>query len=431
MAQISFALPYNSKWIEGIYRLEVTDRTIGYNSATGVEGVANKQWQELSDRTNYLKKLLDKAHKEGHHSLTYKDFLPTTKIPESKLSLAHSTADLNDRLLSIDRGKQSSIEALDNLTDVNASYTSILTVLMPYSREYFKTYTDYELFTNVVKLRGFGSTVIRKEVAGDDSLDVDNSDGVEPGSTYFLMDKDGKHVEEVVVLSVLTKNRIRLTKNCKYTRSYGFMACTTLVPEEGIASITGPFAYVTSTIDVLEGSEYGKLFIHRDNVAATGKVLYCIDGTKVWNEAELIGSDNFFDGTIDDIYRLPAAKLKLRIEYQANTNSYNLHYFVVKAIHHYIAAEDIQQPTIITVREDKTTKKVTINASKYRSLWSLAQKNIEARIIKNTQTLVYTTGTGTSVTISLPNTERPLQLQVRYTDIEGTHSRWSQSYIME
>ena len=434
--QISFAIPCESQWIEGIYQLECSDLLSGYDPETGVDGVSNQQAKELGDRTLYLRDLLNADHANGHHSLENADFDDATKIPESALKLDHSTQDLHDAIEAVKNDTARGNETISSLTDVNLSYTSVLTVLMPYSREYFRTHADYELFTDRITLRNYGYTHISREIAGDDSLDVEDATGIEAGKTYFLMNIDGTDVEEVVVLSVLNDNRVRLTSDLVHTRSSGYLATSTLIPQEGKATVNSGFVYTTGIIDTLVDAESGKLFIHRDNVAADSVVRYCMDGSDTWRVAERLGQELFYDGSIDDIFALPAGKLKLRIEYSDSADRFNLYYFVVKAIWNYIAIENIRRPEISSV--SLTGNVLTVTGGPYASLWQIPQDHSEARVIDASDDyhVVKASGVGvsTSVAVALPSSvlnARPLYAQLRYVDVEGTGSRWSKSYIVE
>jgi hypothetical protein len=58
-------LPQVSTFHAGIYQIETTDKALG-----GVDGVSNRQAQELSDRTNWLKQAIETHDPEldGHHA---------------------------------------------------------------------------------------------------------------------------------------------------------------------------------------------------------------------------------------------------------------------------------------------------------------------------------------------------------------------------
>ena len=435
--KISFVIPCEAQWVEGIYRLETSDRVLGYDPETGEDGAANRQWKELGDRTLYLKAIEDATHTDGHHQLTNADFAEGTKIPESALQLHHGTDEIHACIEQLRTDTNAAKDTIETLTDVNLSYTSVLTVLMPYSREYFKTNTDYELFTDAVKLRSFGHTTIAKEIAGDDSIDVENAAGIEPGKTYFLMDYDGNNVEEVTVLAVLTDNRIRLNTNCVHTRNSGYMATTTLLPQDGVTTVYHAFTYITAIVDTLSDADYGKLFVHRDACEVTDKkVYYCRDGSNSWLPAEYVGQENFYDGTVDDVFKLPSGLLKLRIDYGMCEQPYKLYYFVVKGISEYISIENICRPVIqtVTVQDDI----VTVTGSPYASLWGIEQNAIQVRILREdeyTPEVCLTTayGDSTHCSVQLPpalRTARPLRVQLKYIDVEATQSRWSEGYVL-
>ena len=434
---VSFVIPCEAQWVEGIYRLETTDRVLGYNPDTGEDGPANTQWRELGDRTLYLKALLDTEHEEGHHSLVSANFTDDAKIPESALHLDHGTEELKQLIDEVRNRNDAVSYIINNLTDVNVSYMSVLTVLLPYSREYFKTGTDYELFTDAVKMRNFGYTRIVREIAGDDSLDVGSTKDIVPGKTYFLMDNDGGRVEEVIVLSVLTESRIRLTTDLQYTRTSGYLGASTLLPENGKASTSTGFTYTAGPLDTLATAAYGKFYIHRDDVAIQNRrVLYQKDGSSTWQTAEFLGEDHFYDGTIDDVYRLPSGILKLRVEYGTPAERYSLYYMVLKAVNNYVATEDVRRPVIDSVEVNNNT--FTVHGNGYASLWGIPQKSASVRIINENEYLpdysvITAYGDVQTLTVTMAGTlasQRPLCVQLRYTDEEGTSSRWSNGYTV-
>jgi hypothetical protein len=434
--KISFVIPCEAQWVEGIYRIETTDRVLGYDPATGDDGVANRQWKELGDRTLYLRALGQAAHSDGRHSLTDADFVPETRIPESALKLDYGTAALQGLIAGLRADTQTARRIIEQITDVNLSYASVLTVLVPYSREYFRTNCDYELFMDGIKMRSFSSTGIVREISGDDSLDVESTEGVEVGKTYILMGPGGEDVEEVTVLSVLTEHRLRFTASLTKTRSSGYMASTSLLPSNGEAVVTRPFVYLSDKVDTLSDAAYGNLYVHRDNVEATGKVYYCLDGSSVWHLAEYVGNEHFLDGSIDDVFRLPAGIMKLRIEYSSATYPWKLYYFVLKAVEDYVVVEDVRRPVIESVEIDGRCVVATGDA--YASLWDIPQDAVEIRVsleneykARTARATIY--GGANRAAVTLPYDmaeERPLRVQLRYKDIEGTFSRWSSGYVI-
>jgi hypothetical protein len=252
------------------------------------------------------------------------------------------------------------------------------------------------------------------------------------------MNTDGTDIEEVVVLSVLENNRVRLTSDLIHTRSSGYMASTTLLPQQGKAEVKpSGFVYLSDYINVLEGSEAGQLCIHRDNVDVSKTVYYLTENGNSWQIAEYVRKENFYDGTIDDIYTLPVTKLKLRIEYSGNAENYNLYYFVVRGINNHLAVEEIRRPEISNVSVSGSV--LQVHGNTYASLWGVQQAGAEARVVSVTDNSGLTVsgtveGEVSDVTVRLPEdwrNVRPLYVQLRYKDTEGTLSRWSTTFVVE
>lgn len=95
MAEDPYRLPCVPLWEEGIYRIEISDPALGYDPATGKDGVANVQGLQLGNRTLWLKALLEAGHaSDGGHALRNVDFMDSSAIPESCLELDAPTAAL-------------------------------------------------------------------------------------------------------------------------------------------------------------------------------------------------------------------------------------------------------------------------------------------------------------------------------------------------
>ena len=441
---ISYVIPCESQWVEGIYRLEIDDRVLGYNKETGTDGPANIQAKELGDRTLYLRDILNAEHNAGHHALTTADFTDVTKIPERALKLNYSTQELNNLINTLRSGTQATSDRVNNLADVNMSYMSVLSILLPYSREYFNTGVDYELFTDNVRMSTFGSTRILKEIIGDDSLDVESTKGLEVGKSYFLMDIHGNNVEEVTVMCILTETRVRFTTNLQHTRTSGYLSGSTLVPQEGLVTVNKRFVYMTAQVDTLADAASGLFYVHRDAAEIPyRKVYYCRENSNTWQEAVYLGEERFYDGSIDDVYQLPSGLLKLRVEYdpstQANAQPYNIYYMVLKAVNTYVSPDDVRRPVILSA--DLNNTRLTVLGNEYRSLWDIPQKSATLRVITGnayepeySTTTIYGDQTDhDNIAITLPGNiafVRPLRIQLKYTDLENTQSRWSAAYVL-
>lgn len=433
MAKISFVIPCEANWTEGIYQLEVSDLVLGYDPVLATDGPANQQWKELGDRTLYLRKILDAEHENGHHNLTADNFLPDTNIPESKLNLDYGTADLSEALDDLESRTEKAIDLLSQRNSEDISAAGILGRLLPWIQEYFDSGASFDLLNATSTLRIFRNTPITSEIAGDDSLDVVSTSGVVEGQTYFLMDEDGGNCEEAEVLSVLTDTRIRFTKALSHTRASGILSSVNIMAGDGATVISRDFIFYSSWNDTLQGADSGKLHIHRDNSGERGRVFWKSSDLDDWHEAEFIDSVNFYDGTVDDIFLLPAKGLRFKVEYTATGESWKIYWLALKAVIKMTLPETVRQPEILNL--ELSGQRLTVRGNPYASLWDIPQGKFELRInSKNNYAIeparfgVFGASTGMSVNLAVSIlAEAPLMASIRYTDSEGSRSRWSEA----
>lgn len=433
MAKISFVIPCEANWTEGIYQLEVSDLALGYDPVLATDGPANRQWKELGDRTLYLRKILEAQHENGHHNLTADNFLPDTQIPESKLALDYNTASLSDELNGLAARTEKAIDLLAQRHSEDISPVVILGRLLPWLQEYFDNGASIDLLNTTSALRTFKSAQITSEIAGDDSLDVISTEGIEAGQIYFLMDKDGNNLEEAEVLAVLTDTRIRFTTSLIHTRTSGILSSVNIVALDGEALISRDFTFYSSWNETLLGADYGRLYVHRDNSGKRGKVFWKEAESEDWHEAEYIDSVNFYDGTVDDVFLFSAASLRFKIEYAATAESWKIYWLALKAVHKIILPETVRQPEILSLK--LSGKHLTVRGNEYASLWDIPQGRFELRInAKNNYAIeparYSVNGASCGMSVNLASsilTEESLMASIRYTDSEGTHSRWSEA----
>lgn len=425
-----FILPCEPVWEDSIYQLEVTDPVLAYNPATNVDGPANRQAQQLGNRTLYLRKFLEKAHTDGRHALTDADFVDGTRIPEAALKLDHGTNELLDRAVALKTGVASTLQRAEDVLNVTLSFSGAMLQLIPYSREYSENASAFELFTDDFNLRGFIGTKIVREIHGDDSLDVEDTAGIHPGQTYILSDADGANAEEVTVMSVLTEHRIRFTTELQYTRTSGVLSASNLIPNGNGATATGAFTYLSDYQKTLVGAVSGKLIVHRDNVPVTGKAFYQKVGSDVWEEAALSESRTFADRTVDDIYILPEGELCFRLEYTAHTDPYNVYYIVLQPVKSMVWLEDIRLPEIENA--EMQGNHIVLQDGKYASLYDIPQKSAEVKISRehhfSGEIFTFTVAAGAQISAELPAEylgDETVYVRLRYTDIDGNISRWS------
>ncbi len=431
MAHISFYLPCEPFWHEGVYQLETSDFATGYNPVLGTDGPANRQWKELGDRTLFLKDILEAEHVNGRHRLKAGDFAQGEPIPEEKLKLDYGTSELALMISGLETDCARAYEILNLRNSQELSPAAILGRILPSLREYYDSGASIDLLGVTASLREFTATAILKEIAGDDSLDVESTRGIYPGNTYFLMDQDGGRVESATVLSVLTDHRIRFTASLSITRNAGLLSSANIPPEADGALIYRDFVYQSDWVDAVSGSKGGRLFVHRDAGQFGGKCWWQGKDGGGWKEAELVSRDSFYDGTCDDVFLLPGIPLRFRVEYPASETPWKLYWLALQAQRELVLPETVRRPQIESV--EFSGKTIAVHGSPYASLWDLPQGGLEMRLgIKDSFTIppqifaVSGKSDGMSVTCKDEYLEKmPLTVSIRHSDIEGTKSRWS------
>lgn len=431
MARISFALPCEPEWVEGIYQLEVSDLVLGYDPTLAKDGPANRQWRELGDRTLFLRKLLEAAHKNGRHAFTAADFAENTVIPEEKLALDVPTGALAKELEELEIAAKRATDLLNQRNSEDLSPACLLGKLLPWIPEYFDNGASFDLIGDTSMLRAFTSARITSEIAGDDSLDITDTRGVSAGQSYFLMDEDGGNLEEAKVLSILTDTRVRFETALKITRSTGILCSANIPGSLNGAQVYRDFVWRSSLASDLCGGLYGKMFVHRDKSGTEGRVFWQEESSDEWHEAELAERMNFYDGTVDDVFILPAKKLRLKAEYPASDKPFSVYWIALKLITKFTLPETVRQPEIEELELRGQT--LTVKGNGFASLWNLPQGGFELRVnSKNNfgaqaeRFDICGEAQGMSALLSPEILElAPLVASIRYRDCEGKLSRWS------
>lgn len=436
MAETHTVLPTSPAWEEGIYQLEVGDLILGYNRETGLDGLSNLQWKQLGNRTLFLRELFETEHPDGIHVLRNHDIVDNAGIPERKLELDYGTLELDERLRLLAEEFSRTKARTEQVINLGLSFAEAMNKLVPLYQEYANTRCVYELFVSDFSARPIQGTAITKEIAGDDSLDVVSTAGIKPGSSYFLTDPDGGRREEVTVMSVLTEHRIRTTTALEYTRNEGMLSLTSLVPiigANGGAVAHGDFVYLSEYMDVLDGAVRGRLVLHRDAGETSKNVYYNVQGTNTWESAAFLETRQFTDGTVDDIFSLPAEKLRIRIEYSGGNYPYTVYYLVIQPIRAVVWIEDIRWPKVLSVVVNGD--QASIKIAPYASLYAVPQHSTEVCLSSHQYfgefAVTYQVpGDSDIVVVTIPQElldRKQMFVSVRQFDIDGLYSRWSES----
>lgn len=426
-----FKLPCEPVWEDSIYQLEVTDPVLGYNPATNQDGHANRQALQLGNRTLYLRKIIEAFHPDGKHSLTNADFVDGIQIPESALRLDYGTQQLMDGVTNIETSVVNTMQRSEDILQVTLSFSGAMLQLIPFSQEYSGNACAFELFTDNFSLRSFNGTKIIREIRGDDSLDVESTEHIREGEMYILANEDGSDAEEVIVRSVLTEHRIRFTSELRYTRNYGIMAATNLIPNGDGATAFGDFTYISDNITALKDAVSGRIIVRRDGGDITCQAWYRPKGHPDWFVAAYQETREFADGTVDDVFAVPDGETSIKLVYSGGIYPYNVYYIAVQPIKSLIWIEDIRNPEIVSATLEGDC--LTVQGNEYASLYAIPQASLEIKVstehhFTGEHVLEETKGAVTEGKIQITQEmleDNDLFVRLRYKDIEGNVSRWS------
>lgn len=436
MADERYCLPCLPVWEEGIYQIEITDPALGYDPQTGKDGVANIQALQLGNRTLWLKARLEAAHApDGSHALRDADFSDATAIPESRLSLDAPTG----RLLEAANANDAAMDALrgqaGNKDDADLSLAGALRTLIPLSLAYAATPYAYELFTDSLSLREAARTTLLKAIAGDDSIDVMDAGGFEPGGWHVLCDEDGGRPELVRIMAVLTRRRIRCAAALAVTRRSGRLEGCSLEPGVGCGRASHAWLYVSRMTDIFRESTSGRLVVRRDPIAPgtdAPLAFWMPENAVAWNPLPLLGTEQAEASCVEDVFAAPGGVGRLLLRYPAGTESCRVYSLVLMPDAVMVSPMDridcIRRPDVAQARYAEG--KLEVRATPYASLYAIPcfGLDIETTLDGRAEILRVPTLTGA---VSLRLDRMPASLRLRWTDRENSVSAWSDAVTPE
>lgn len=434
MSQASYTIPELPIWVAGIYRLETTDPALGYNPVTGEDGPANKQWEQLTYRTAYLKTLLEKQHLfGGHHQLSDADFKTDVLIPETKLQLTYPTRVLEQNISDTETRISDIRSAIDGSQDSGSlSLSGSIQKLVPLSWEYEGVRHDCELFTDSLTMRDIRQITVTASTAGDDSIDVTSTQNIYPGDRFVLTNKDGTIYEEVSVLSVLTAKRIRCTAPVQHTHTYAYLQATNIPIGTEAAIASRDMLYLSGYLTTLNSCDSGRLIIrHSPEKSAQISVAYIEDSIEDWKKIPLFRRDEYTEYQEDIFILDKSERLRLKIAYTGLQNSTTFHSIILMADSDITWIEDILQPEVLSA--DCNNFLLVLRGSTFGALYGEKQGGFQvqyarSRDFSTIEKTVTLSGeavlTGIYIKKDLKGTQCFARL--RYFDSAGTLSRWSE-----
>ncbi|MEH0020892.1 MAG: hypothetical protein V6Z89_14650 [Desulfobacter sp.] len=152
-------------------------------------------------------------------------------------------------------------------------------------------------------LPGLTSTVV-DAVAGDDSLDLDTTAGLEPGTEYVIF--DGTHQETVAITEILTQTRVRCADSLVHSFTNAPIRRTSWTVSDGKAAAGNGGIYMAPNLNLGNENQDRALVVRRhDN--DTELSVYFRDSAHIeWTEAAWSWRRSIDDGVVDVEYRLPS-----------------------------------------------------------------------------------------------------------------------------
>lgn len=298
---------------------------------------------------------------------------------------------------------------------------------------------EFELFAaDPYTWRDYGPVNVVGTIAGDESVDVDSTNGLAAGASYVIQDPDGT-TEVVVVEQVLTAQRFRAASALTRTRTNtGTLARTSWEILPGYAR-AGAGIYFSRQLRVLRYDTDGRLLVRRD--AGDGSLAVQVRRVSApatdWQACPLRNSLAVGHDLVDLEYRIPLGGIvEIRIDSTLGEDGepMRIEHLIVLTSVRAERADAVRRPTNVTPADGATgvMETPTLTGNAFYSLYGLAQAGSEWQVATDADfaNVVYT---GAEATSGASHTVAAGQLQVdtvyfwrcRYQDTEGQWSPWS------
>lgn len=293
-----------------------------------------------------------------------------------------------------------------------------------------------ELWVPGYTLRGemLGTIAVTGTVAGDDSVDVESTNGLAPGVTYVISGEDGTAVEVVTVAQVLSATRLRATAALTMSRGTGRLGRSSARVVNAVAFFQPGGRYYSARVTALKDVAEGRVFVRRDTESGgVVDVLYRPVGEVLWQPALRLATVQRAADSQDDEWSVPGGTdVELQLQVSGGVAETRIDHVAVAPLLQGVATL-VDRPVVISPAAGAVglTGTPTIALSPYRSLYGVGQAAVQIQIGRDPLfSLLTWTGDGADVSsLQVPpdtlTVDTVYWLRGRYQDADGVWSPWS------
>ena len=250
----------------------------------------------------------------------------------------------------------------------------------------------FELFGPTFSWRDIAPIAVVEATTGDDTLDVETTEGLKVGSTYVLSDATGTLLETVEIARILTPKRLRtrLSLNHTLAASAGArLARTSVEVQDRFAIFSHGDAFYTRILDALRLQDRGRVMLRRSSDGiGTFTVSYRLAGESPWTVAKRVDVRARRTGTRDEEYEIATGgEIELRVTFAGvqPADRERVEFMLLGTTPRSEAAAWVEQPTNVTPANQVINVGQTpaLTGSAYRSLYGLEQGGAHFQVARD------------------------------------------------
>ena len=293
----------------------------------------------------------------------------------------------------------------------------------------------FELFSSTYTLRDILDPIGGVEtVAGDDSVDINDTSRLTVGREYVLY--DGSNVVTVEIAEIFSSTRFRAAEAVSVSMSDAELSSSNMTVSGGAATADPDDVYFAHHIN-LDNSQDAALIMRHNGAPEDVRLYFQDDDHSDWTEAYWKWRRDIEDGVIDVEYALPARGFfDIKLVCGASSAIEIQHLALVVAdtglmgTHHAPEAPNNESPADEATAIQETP---TLSGSSYESLVDAKQYAMQVQVATSTDfsaDMVHDSGVQSAGTsYSMPkgelSTDTTYYWRIRYQDVEEAWSDWS------